>query len=180
MVSWTSPFSNLETWEQLRGWWTASGCWPSCAPNTTPSSRSPSRGSHRCWEGQVWGIGHDGTMAGVDFISFMFILLFCWHRVFGDLFLGLPTVQNPDPSGDASSSGSSGFLSSEEATEHCSLPGVGNLKNQETIRSRRTGPIFCQIVRCSHLFPTLSNYVFSFGSLSWGSWKNPYLCLVGR
>ena len=81
----------------------------------------------------------------------------------------LPTVQNPDPSGDASSSGSAGFLSSEEAAEHCSLPGVGNPKNQETIRSRRTGPIFCQLVRCSHLFPTLSNYVFSFGNLSWGS-----------
>jgi hypothetical protein len=38
----------------------------------------------------VGGIGHDGTMAGVDFISSMFILFFCWHRVVGDLFLGLP------------------------------------------------------------------------------------------
>ena len=93
------------------------------------------------------GVGRLGRGWGMDGTWLMDSL---FHSVFllTSLFLGFVSCIFfwADPSaGDASSAGSLGLLSSEEATEHCNLPRGGGgqaAKNQETIRSCRTGPLF--------------------------------------
>ena len=90
------------------------------------------------------GVGRLGD--GWDLVDGFFIS-FCFPA--DKSFFGLRELHFffwADPSaGDASSAGSLGLLSSEEATEHCNLPRGGGgqaAKNQETIRSCRTGPLF--------------------------------------